>query len=107
MAMALKRKKLMKSEKVKIIQKVEKNPTESRNEIAKHFQLPPSSLSNIILRKASILEEESRCGAHSEKRKNMKTSPNEELETLLMQWFQQMYENIPINGRKKATKIAC
>jgi predicted transcriptional regulator len=81
MAMALKRKKLTISEKVKIIQEVEKNPTVSRNEIAKYFGLPPSSLSNIILWKASILEEESRCGAHSEKRKNMKTSPNKQLET--------------------------
>jgi hypothetical protein len=59
MAMALKRKKLMKSEKAKIIQEMEKNPTVLQNEIAKHFRLPPSSLSNIILRKASILEEES------------------------------------------------
>jgi hypothetical protein len=110
MTMALKRKELMKSEKVKIIQAVEKNPTVLRNEIEEHFQLPPSSLSNIILRKASILEEESRRGAHSEKRKMMKTSPNEELETLLVQWFQQMRsENIPINRpvlREKATKIA-
>jgi hypothetical protein len=54
MAVALKRKKLTKSEKVKIIQEVEKNPTVLRNEIAKHCQVPPSSLSNIIL------EEESR-----------------------------------------------
>jgi ribosomal protein S25 len=80
MTMALKRKKLTISEKVKIIQEVEKNPTVSRNEIAKHFGLPPS-LSNIILQKASILEEESQCGAHSEKRKKHETSPNEELET--------------------------
>jgi hypothetical protein len=58
--MVLKRKKLTKREKVKIIQEMEKNPTVSRNEIAKHFWLPPSSLSNIILRKASVLEEESR-----------------------------------------------
>jgi hypothetical protein len=41
------------------------------------------------------------------KEKNMKTSPNEELETLLVQWFQQMSENIPINGWEKATKITC
>jgi hypothetical protein len=42
--------------------------------------------------------------------KNMKTLPNEELKTLLAQWFQQMRsENIPINGpvlQEKATKIA-
>jgi transposase-like protein len=68
MAMAVKRKKLTKSEKVKIIQEV-KNPTVSRNEIAKHFVLPLSSLNNIILQKASIPEEESQCGAHSEKQK--------------------------------------
>jgi hypothetical protein len=37
----------------------------SRNEILKCFMLPPSSLSNIILQRASILEEESWCGANS------------------------------------------
>jgi DNA-binding Lrp family transcriptional regulator len=58
MAMALKRKKLTIREKVKIIQEVEKNPTVSQNEIAKHSGMPPSSLSYIILWKASILEEE-------------------------------------------------
>jgi hypothetical protein len=65
--MSLKRYKLTTSEKVKIIQEVEKNPTVSRNEIVKHLRLPLSSLSNIILWKASIPEEESRCGVHSEK----------------------------------------
>jgi hypothetical protein len=33
--------------------------------------LPPSSLSNIILQKASIIEEESWYGEHSEKRKKI------------------------------------
>jgi hypothetical protein len=46
--MALKRKKLTLSEKVKIIQEVEKNPTVFQNEMAKHLMLPPSSLSNIV-----------------------------------------------------------
>jgi hypothetical protein len=63
MAMALKRKKLTINKGVKIIQEVEKNPNVSRYEIVKHFGLPPSSLSNIILWKASILKQESRCGA--------------------------------------------
>jgi predicted transcriptional regulator len=88
MAMVLKRKKLTMNEKVKIIQEVEENPNVSQNEIVKRFVLPLSTLSNIILQKASILEEESRCGAHSEKQKSMKTLPNEELETLLVQWVQ-------------------
>jgi hypothetical protein len=67
MAMTLKRKKLTINEKAKIIQEVEKNPIVSQNETAKHSVLPPSSLSTIILQKASILEEESRCQANSEK----------------------------------------
>jgi hypothetical protein len=62
MAMALKRKKLLISEKVKTIQEVEKNPTLSRNEIAKHSGLPLLSLSNTVQWKASVLEEESRRG---------------------------------------------
>jgi hypothetical protein len=53
----LKRKNLAMNEKVKIIQKVEEGSTMS-HEIVKCFMLPPSSLSNIILWKASVLEEE-------------------------------------------------
>jgi hypothetical protein len=66
MAVVLKRKKLTINEKMKIIQ-VEKNPTVSQNEIVKRFVLPPASLSNIILQKTSVLEEESWCGEHSER----------------------------------------
>jgi predicted metal-dependent TIM-barrel fold hydrolase len=58
MAMALKRKKLTISEKVKIVQEVGKNRTVFQNEIAKHSVPPLSSWSNIILQKASVLEEE-------------------------------------------------
>jgi hypothetical protein len=69
MAMALKRKKLTVSEKVKIIQEVGKNPTVFQNEVAKHSMLPPSSWSNIILQIASVLEEEIWHEALSEKLK--------------------------------------
>jgi hypothetical protein len=31
-------------------------------------------------------------------KRNMKSLPNEELRTLIVQWFQEMFENIPING---------
>jgi hypothetical protein len=61
-------KKEVNSEEAKIIQVVEKNPTVSRNETVKCFVLPPSSLSNIIIWKSLILEEEN-CGAHSEIKK--------------------------------------
>jgi hypothetical protein len=55
MAMVLKRKNLTISEKVKIIQEVEKNPTISQYETAECFVLPLLSLSNMTLWKASIL----------------------------------------------------
>jgi hypothetical protein len=42
----------------------------SQNKIVKYFMLPPSLLSNIILQRASILEQESWCGVHSGKQKN-------------------------------------
>lgn len=43
----------------------------SQNEIAKCCVLPVLSLSNRILWKASVLEEESWCGAYSEKLKKL------------------------------------
>jgi hypothetical protein len=50
----------------------------------------PLSLRSIMLQKVSVLGKQGQCGVHSNKGKNMKTSPNDELETLLIQWFQQM-----------------
>jgi hypothetical protein len=47
--------------------------------------LPPSSSGGVMLQKASGYEEEDWCGAHLNKRKNMKTSSKEELETVLIQ----------------------
>jgi hypothetical protein len=51
----------------------------------KHLGLPPSSSGSIMLQKASGCEEEDWCRAHLNKRKNMKTSSQEDLETLLIQ----------------------
>jgi hypothetical protein len=56
--MALKRNKLTISENVKIIQVVGKNPTMFQNAVAKHSMPPPSSWSNIILQKTSVLGHE-------------------------------------------------
>jgi hypothetical protein len=67
--LALKRRKLTINEEEKIIREVEKNPTVLRNEIVKCCVLPPLSLNNITLQKASVLEEENCCGAYSEERK--------------------------------------
>jgi hypothetical protein len=43
-----------------------------------------------MLQKTSILEEGGWYGAHLNKIKNMKTLSYEELETVLIQWLQQM-----------------
>lgn len=61
MTMVLKRKKLTINGRMEIIQL-------SQNETAKCFVLPPLSLSNIILQKASILEEEHWCGEQTKKK---------------------------------------
>jgi hypothetical protein len=53
MTMALKRKKIKISEKVKTIQEVEINPTVLQNELAKCSVLPTSSLRNIISMESS------------------------------------------------------
>jgi hypothetical protein len=58
MAMALKQMKLIMTEKANFIWEVEKYPSVSQHKIVKCSVLPPSPLSNIILQKASILEEE-------------------------------------------------
>jgi hypothetical protein len=55
--MVLKRKKLTINGRLEIIQEVEKNSTMSQNKTAKCFVMPPLPLGNIILQKASILEE--------------------------------------------------
>jgi hypothetical protein len=66
-----KMKKLTIAEKVKIIQQVEKNPSTPAIEIARKFNLAPSSLFCIMKNKQSILDEEVKCGGEAIKRKNI------------------------------------
>jgi hypothetical protein len=65
--MATKRKKLTILEKVKIIHKMENNPKTPAIEIALKFNLPPSSLSYIMNKKQSIVDEEVKCGGEANK----------------------------------------
>ena len=74
-------------EKVKIIQEVEKNPTTSTIEIKRKFNLAPSSLFCIMKNKQLILDEELKCGGEAIKRKNIKSSPYDEMEKILIEWF--------------------
>jgi hypothetical protein len=65
-----KRKKLTIVEKVKTIQAVEKNPSTPAIEIARKFNLAPSSLFCIMKNKQLILDKEVKCGGEAIKRSN-------------------------------------
>jgi hypothetical protein len=105
-----KRKKLTIAEKVKIIQEVEKNPSMPAIEIAQKFNLAPSSLLCIMKNKQLILDEEVKCGGEAIKRKNIKSSPYDEMEKILIEWFEGMRSaNLPINCvllKEKAIRVA-
>jgi hypothetical protein len=50
-----------------------------------------------MLSKEKITDAECNCGAQAKKRKNMKLGANDELEKILLEWFQQMRsDNFPI-----------
>ena len=105
-----KRKKLTIAEKVKIIQEVEKNPSTPAIEIAQKFNLAPSSFFCVMKNKQLILDEEVKCGGEAIKRKNIKSSPYDEVEKILIQWFEGMCSAIlPINSvllKEKAIRVA-
>jgi predicted transcriptional regulator len=56
-------------DRLKIIEKVEKNPGENRVDIAKRLGLPASTLNTIIAKKIDIREQIQKCGNTCEKRK--------------------------------------
>jgi hypothetical protein len=99
LVMANKRKKLTVSDKLNVIYEVEAHLNIPHTEMANCFVLPPSTLSKIMLSKEKITDAEYKCGAQAKKRKNMKLGANDELEKILLEWFQQMRsDNVPING---------
>jgi hypothetical protein len=69
MAMALKGKKLTVHEKMRIIQDTETNPTILQVGSANCLCLPPLSLSNILLQRASVLEVEGKYVAQAKEGK--------------------------------------
>jgi hypothetical protein len=62
-------------------------------------------------KKQSIVDEEVKCGGEANKRKNIKSSPCDELEKVLIEWSEGMMRssNLPINGtlmKVKAIRVA-
>jgi centromere protein B len=105
-----KRKNLTIAEKVKIIQEVGNNPSTPTIEIARKFNLALPSLFCVMKNKQLILDEEVKCGGEAIKRINIKSSPYDEMEKILIEWFEGMRSaNLPINGvllKEKAIRVA-
>ncbi|XP_006877752.1 PREDICTED: major centromere autoantigen B [Chrysochloris asiatica] len=97
-------------EKSRIIQEVEENPDLRKGEIARRFNIPPSTLSTILKNKRAILASERKYGVASTCRKTNKLSPYDKLEGLLIAWFQQIRAaGLPVKGiilKEKALRIA-
>lgn len=102
-----KRKALDLKEKFSILEDVDKGI--KKNEIASHYNIPPSTLSTIIKQREAILSEWEKCGSTG--RKKLRSSPVEDVEHALETWFtQQRAFNIPISGvilAEKAREFAC
>nr|1HLV_A Chain A, MAJOR CENTROMERE AUTOANTIGEN B [Homo sapiens] len=108
--MGPKRRQLTFREKSRIIQEVEENPDLRKGEIARRFNIPPSTLSTILKNKRAILASERKYGVASTCRKTNKLSPYDKLEGLLIAWFQQIRAaGLPVKGiilKEKALRIA-
>jgi hypothetical protein len=75
-------KKIILSEKLNEIHKVEGNPIISQVgvEMANHLGLGPSSLCKIMSNKNKIIERKIKCGANSKKRMNLGPGAKEQME---------------------------
>jgi len=91
---------------LKIIEKVEKNLGEKRVYNAKQLGLPASTLNSIFAKKDKIHQQIPKCGNACKKRKTGKESTFVELETVLFTWYQQAWaSNIPIDGTTLKEKV--
>jgi centromere protein B len=97
-------------DRLKVIEEIENNPEEKRVDIAERLGMPASTLNSIYARKWEIREHIKKLGNACKKRKNCKKPTYDELETVLLSWYQRSRAlNIPIDGhelRKTAKTIA-
>ncbi|XP_049799604.1 tigger transposable element-derived protein 4-like [Schistocerca nitens] len=102
--MGEKQKNISLEDKVSIIKKVEASPGVSHVELAKQLGLAPSTLNTIMKNRSSIMEGFENCG--NSKRTRLKQSTYDEMEKVLLTWFQQARAaNIPINGTILKEKV--
>ena len=109
MKMASKRKRLSLQEKADIIIKAKEYPG-SKAEFAKLIGIPQSTLQTILKQEDTIVKSLENIGKLAKTRKTVKSSPYEELESYLFEWFKEVHStNIPINGsvlKEKPLEIA-
>jgi hypothetical protein len=56
-------------EQLRVIEEVEKTPSEKRTDVAQRLGLPPSTLNSIIAKKREIREQDDKCGSSAKRRK--------------------------------------
>nr|XP_042913817.1 major centromere autoantigen B-like [Parasteatoda tepidariorum] len=97
------------SEKAEIVEKA-KEFHSTKVDLAKSLGIAYSTLQTILKQEASVELKAKKLGKYPKKRKTLKTSPNDELEVFLINWFKEVRAaKIPINGsilREKELEIA-
>ncbi|XP_042897781.1 major centromere autoantigen B-like [Parasteatoda tepidariorum] len=105
----LKRKCFSLAEKAEIVEKA-KEFHGTKVDLAKSLGIAYSTLQMILKQEASVELNAEKLGKIAKKRKTLKTSPYDELEEILMNWFKEdRAAKIPINRsilREKALEIA-
>jgi len=87
--MGAKRKSLTLSEKLHVIEEIDKNPGETRTDIAKRLQLPSSTLNGIYAKKEELQAAAEKSGSSSKTIKKVRQVSNETLDGVLLEWFTQ------------------
>lgn len=97
------------AEKAEIVEKA-KEFHGTKVDLAKSLGIAYSTLQTILKKEASVELSAEKLGKYAKKRKTLKTSPYDDLEKILMEWFTEARAaKIPINGsiiKEKALEIA-
>ncbi|GBM33462.1 Major centromere autoantigen B [Araneus ventricosus] len=105
-----KRKALTLKEKADIIEAYDQNPSLSKVELARMFNLSRTTLHSIVAKRDAIAESMRKFGSYSSMRKKSRTSPFQDIEGKLLMWMEYAKElNLPVNGftlRRQAMAIA-
>lgn len=87
------------TDKLRIIKKVDDNPTAKKIDLAKELGIPKSTLFTIIAKRDEILDNASTSGSSCSKKKRVQQGRYEDMEECLLEWFKQnRAAGMPISG---------